>query len=204
MVHIKKQKSFKWRVNGSNTFPTQTSSIDDLHTPCWAGDAPKICRNTTHVCTCEMNLPSSVSLYCIDYEWHHGSPRYSRLCDSSPPGISLLLVWWLSPLCSVSEMSLALWDLSLPSFVNSMALASYLAACPAGLPSIFHTAGSLPEVTFDYLLASSKPFRDFSIPSRIKSSSSVGVLVSLDQFSTHFKKSVSHPLLLHEPLLQAN
>lgn len=28
------------------------------------------------------------------------------------PGISLLLVWWLSPLCSVSEMSLALWDLS--------------------------------------------------------------------------------------------
>ena len=83
MVHIKKQKSFKKRINGSNIFPTQTSSIDDLHTLLGWGMHLKFAEIPHTFVPMEMNLPSSVSSYCIDYEWHHGSPRYSRLCDSS-------------------------------------------------------------------------------------------------------------------------
>ena len=127
----------------SNTYILLLSNTDIFHR--WfahlagLGDAPKICRNTTHVCTCGNEL----TIFCfLVLHWLRMASWFSQVLKALwflLPGISLLLVWWLSPLCSVSEMPLALWNLSLPSSVRSMALASYLAACPAGLPSIFHT-----------------------------------------------------------------
>ena len=102
------------------------------------GDAPKICRNTTHICT----WGNELTVFCfLVLHWLRMASWFSQVLKALwflLPGVSLL-IWWLSPLCSFSEVSPALRDLSLPSLVRWMALASYLATRPAGLPSIFHT-----------------------------------------------------------------
>ena len=108
--------------------------------------------------------------------------------------------WHLPPSrLMVKSSLLCLWDAlgtlePFPSLLCEVDGTGLLSGCLSRWAPFYfsHAAGSLPEVTFDYLLASSKPFRDFPFPLESRAVPQLVCWSLFDLVSTHFNKSVSH------------
>lgn len=69
-----------FRIIVSNIYPTQIF-LDNLAPLLGWGMYLKFSEMLDKFLCMEMNLLSSVSFYCVAYEWHHDSPSYSSLHD---------------------------------------------------------------------------------------------------------------------------